>query len=259
MSTRLRFHVREAETSLGDDEFVISAFDSALPYLASIGSHEMWGSTPFSERDGWAAETSQQIKDAETYRLTGQGEEALRVFIAEVEVPAEGEGPSSAAQEGRGPGSSVGVLEAAAADQRHELQARIRPEDGKHVLRVGFAFVRKDWVPQYVMSQAHLGLGDEDRKSCVYIEAMVTDHRVSSAFRKGCGAALLEEIIRYGKSIQRTVLFVDGWAGNDKKLIGSVPSPPLPIPTEFLKPAYERRKLNVPLQLLYTTRLPGDR
>lgn len=215
MSTLLQFHVREAESSNRDDKFVFAAFDSALPYLASIGSHEMWGLTPFSERDGWTTETSQQVKDAEAYRLTGQGE-ALRIFIVEAEFPAE-------VEEGR-PGSSVGILKSA--DKRHELQPRIRPEDGKHVLSVGFAFVREDWVPQYIASQEHLSLEDADRDSCVYIEVMVTDHRVSSAFRKGCGAALVQGIKEYGQRIRRRALFVDGWAGNDKRLIRLVLPPP---------------------------------
>ncbi|KAK7741001.1 hypothetical protein SLS53_005064 [Cytospora paraplurivora] len=209
MSTPLRFHVREAESSLGDDKFVLAAFDSVLPYLASIGSHEMWGLTPFTERDGWATETLQQVKDAETYRSTGQGE-ALRIFIVEAELPAE------VVEEGR-PGLSVGILKSA--DKRYELQTRARPEDGKPVLPVCFAFVRKDWIPPYIASQEHLRLEDADREACLYIEVMVADHRVGSAFRKGCGAALIQGIKEYGQRTQRRALFVDGWAGNDKKLI----------------------------------------
>lgn len=249
MSTPLQFSVREADSLFGDDRFILAAFDSALPYLASIGSHEMWGSTPFSERDGWMNETSQQVRDAETYRLTGQGE-ALRIFVVEVELPAE-------AEEGR-PGSSIGILNSA--DRRHELQTRIRPEDGKHVLSVGFAFVREDWFPQYIASQEHLSIEDVDRDSCIYIEVMAADHRISSAFRKGCGVMLVQGIREYGQRNQRGALFVDGWAGNDKRLIGLVSCPlPLPLPPFCLETAYERRRLNMPWQLLYAARLPGDR
>ncbi|ROV99256.1 hypothetical protein VSDG_04038 [Cytospora chrysosperma] len=209
MSKSPRFHVREAESSFSDDKFVLAAFDSALPYLASIGSHEMWGLTSFSQRDGWAAETSQQVKDAETYRLTEQGE-ALRIFIVEAELPAEvGEG---------GPGSNLGILKSTT-DKGHELQTRIRPEDGRRALPVGFAFVREDWIPQYIASQEHLGLEDAERSPCVYIEVMVADHRVSSEFRKGSGAALIQRIKEYGQRTHRRALFVDGWAGNDKRLI----------------------------------------
>lgn len=46
MSTAPQFHAREAESAAGDGEFIVVAFDSALPYLASIGSHEQWGLTP---------------------------------------------------------------------------------------------------------------------------------------------------------------------------------------------------------------------
>lgn len=241
MSKSPRFHVREAESSFGDDKFVLAAFDSALPYLASIGSHEMWGLTPFSQRDGWAAKTSQQVKDAESYRLTGQGE-ALRIFIVEAELPA-------AVGEGR-PGSDLRILKDAT-DKGHELQTRIRPEDGRHALPVGFAFVREDWIPQYIASQEHLGLEDAERNSCVYIEVMVADHRVSSELRKGSGAALIQRIREYGQRTQRRALFVDGWAGNDKRLIRLV--------FLCLETAYEHRRLNITWQLLYAARLPGDR
>ncbi|ROV92409.1 hypothetical protein VPNG_09590 [Cytospora leucostoma] len=209
MSTPLRFHVREAETSLGDDQFVFATFDSALPYLASIGSYEMWGLIPFTERDGWTTETSQQVKDAETYRSTGRGD-ALRIFIVEAELPAE------VVEEG-GPGSSVGIL--LSADKRHELQTRTRPEDGRTVLPVCFAFVREDCIPKYIASQEHLRLEDADREACLYIEVMVADHRVGSDLRKGCGAVLIQGIKEYGQRTYRRALFVDGWAGNDKKLI----------------------------------------
>lgn len=89
MSNPSQFHIREAESALGDGEFIIAAFDSAIPYLASIGSHEQWGSIPFSQRNGWTTETLQQIKDVELYRLTGK-DEAFRIFIVEAEVPPHG-------------------------------------------------------------------------------------------------------------------------------------------------------------------------
>lgn len=198
MTTQPPFQVREAESSFSDDKFIIAAFDSSLPYLASIGSQEMWGSTPFSERDGWAAETSQQIQGAETYRLTGQGE-ALRIFIIEAEVL-----PNANGRE---------------VQQGGELDKRVRFEDGKRFVAVGFAFVREDWVPPYVASQEHLVGELIGADSCIYIEAMVADYRVSDSLRKGSGAALIQGIKEYGLKTLRRTLFVDGWAGNDKKLI----------------------------------------
>lgn len=228
MSTQPAFHVREAESSLDDDKFVLAAFDSTIPYLASIGSDEMWGVTPFTEKDGWTAETLQQFKDAETYRLTGNGE-PIRIFIVDAEFPAELQENLRDSKPGSSVAMSNSLEPAIDVQQRHELPTRIRPEDGRHVLPVGFAFVHEDWTPQYIASQEHLGLTDADRDSCVYIEVMVTDHRVSSALRKGAGAALIQGIKEHGQRIQRTAVFVDGWAGNDKQLIKSE----TPTPTTF--------------------------
>ncbi|KAE8220948.1 hypothetical protein CF319_g5607 [Tilletia indica] len=42
--------IRPASLERGDDHFVLTAFDSALPYLASIGSGAQWGSTPFTSK-----------------------------------------------------------------------------------------------------------------------------------------------------------------------------------------------------------------
>lgn len=220
MSTPPRFHIREAESAAGDGEFIIAAFDSALPYLASIGSQEQWGVTPFSQRNGWADETLQQVKDADAYRLMGKGE-PLRMFIVEAEVS-----DIAMAFALDFDDISGAVKSADERRRRHELlHSRIEAEDGKHVLSVGFAFVRENWIPKYILEQEHVTVEDIDRESCVYIEVMVADHRVSSALRKGSGAALIQGIKEYGQKNQRRCLFIDGWAGNAKKLIGFA-SPP---------------------------------
>jgi hypothetical protein len=198
MSTPPQFLVRDAGTEEGDGPFIISAFDSALPFLESIGSHEQWGSTPFSHRAGWAEETLQQIKDAERSRLTGAGDkDALRMFIVEREWPAEAE--------------SAEILDAG------QVHSRVAV-DGRRFLSVGFAFFREDWVPPSVTSQRHLQIGDAERRSLVYLEVIITDSRVGS-LRRGAGAALIRGIRDYGRSRQKKAFYVDGWAGNERKLI----------------------------------------
>lgn len=211
MSNSPKFNVREADNTARDGEFIIAAFDSALPYLASIGSHEQWGLTPFSERDGWVAETMQQIQDAETYRLTGKGD-AVRIFIVEAEVPAEHGGDN------RGPG--VGFPKSA--DGCHEQHSRTIPGQSKCVLPIGFAFVREDHVPEYILRQEHLKIEDTEQQSCAYIEVMVADQRVDSVIRKGSGGALIQGIKEFGREAGKKRLFIDGWAGNGKKLMECV-------------------------------------
>lgn len=224
MSSPAKFHVREADSAAHDGEFIIAAFDSALPYLASIGSHEQWGLTPFSERKGWAAETMQQIQDAETYRLTGQGD-ARHIFIVDAEVPAQLDG----GDKGEKPGVGFQKL----ADGRHEQHFRIISGQPKSVLPVGFAFVREDHIPGYILRQQHITIRNTEQASSAYIEVMVADQRVGRAIRKGSGAALIQGIHEFGRKATKKSLFIDGWAGNDKKLIEFVP---LPLsPSRFLK------------------------
>lgn len=213
MSGPPEFHVREADSAARDGEFIIAAFDSALPYLASIGSQEQWGLTPFSERDGWVAETMQQVQDAETYRLTGKGD-ALRIFIVEAEVPAQHDG------DGRGERPGVGFQKSA--DERHEQHSRTIPGQSKCVLPIGFAFVREDHIPGYILQQEHLTIEHAEQQSCAYIEVMVTDQRVDSVIRKGSGGALIQGIREFGRESAKKCLFIDGWAGNGKKLIECV-------------------------------------
>jgi hypothetical protein len=49
MTSSKHISIREATTST-DTAFIISCFDSALPYLVSIGSEGQWGTELFSER-----------------------------------------------------------------------------------------------------------------------------------------------------------------------------------------------------------------
>ena len=46
------FHVRLASPDSHDAEFILAAWDSTLPFLASIGAGEMWRGQPFSQRAG---------------------------------------------------------------------------------------------------------------------------------------------------------------------------------------------------------------
>ena len=48
-STLFQLGVTNADES--DVDFIIHAFDSALPYLASIGSEKQWGTIPFSQKN----------------------------------------------------------------------------------------------------------------------------------------------------------------------------------------------------------------
>lgn len=246
-----RFHVREVDSAAGDSDFIIAAFDSLLPYLAAIGSQDQWGLTPFSKRDGWVEETMQQVQDAETYRRTGNGG-ALRILIVEAKVP------SPHHDRGTDSDTSIGVCRST--DGRHEFHLRIKPERGQYVVPVGFAFIREDDVPGYITTQESLVIEDADRDSCVYIEVMAADHRVDASLRKGSGAALIQGIKDFGTKTRKRCLFIDGWAGNDKKLITLVlvPVPECLTFSPVQWRGYMVHRLKAPCQLLQSTGLPGD-
>jgi len=73
------FHVRLASSDGDDAEFILAAWDSTLPFLASIGAGEMWGDQPFSQRAGQRQEVIDVING--TTRETDGGRQ---FWIAEV-------------------------------------------------------------------------------------------------------------------------------------------------------------------------------
>ncbi|KAE8324807.1 hypothetical protein BDV39DRAFT_115387 [Aspergillus sergii] len=197
MTASPEFLVRDAGTVEGDDQFVVAAFDAAIPYLTSIGSHEQWGTTPFSHREGWVDETVQQIKDSNSSAVQSEQNKngVLRIFIVEKECDA------------GGPESFDSRL----------VHYRVS-SDGRRYLSVGFAFVRENWIPGYIESQTHLQIPESERENNIYLEVMVTDCRVGSV-RRGAGSALIQGIRDYGRKKQKKTFWLDGWAGNNRKLV----------------------------------------
>ncbi|GLB11268.1 hypothetical protein AtubIFM57258_008135 [Aspergillus tubingensis] len=196
------FHFRPAKPTPTDHAFILSAFDSSLPFLASIGSLDQWGKTPFSQRGGFAEATLKELNYSEEFRLTGTSglDSNLRMFIAERELYQQ---------------------------QQHDegqLQAefvRVTP-DGRRFLPVGVAYVRENWVPNYVKTQTHLPMPDVNHGGggFLYLEVMVTDNREDRReLSRGAGAALIRGIREYGEARGMRMLWVDGWAGNGRKLI----------------------------------------
>ncbi|KAH7035652.1 uncharacterized protein B0I36DRAFT_95157 [Microdochium trichocladiopsis] len=220
------FHIRPAGLSPADGEFIVDAFDSTLPYLASIGSEEMWGMQPFSEREGFTQETTEQVEQSRGLRPTPDGE-VLRILICEAELPSS---PTAAAAEAE----QDGPADAAAAAQLslpEGVHVRVTEGGDRRFLSVGAAMLREDWVSSYLENQPHLGLGKDGplrgggggRSAAaaaggfVYLEVMVTDCRVG-AYRRGAGAALLRGVRDYAAAHGKRTVYVDAWAGNGGKL-----------------------------------------
>ncbi|TDZ20611.1 hypothetical protein Cob_v006809 [Colletotrichum orbiculare MAFF 240422] len=193
-----KFNIRPAKIAFDDAGFIISAFDSTLAHLEAIGSREMWGSTPFSQKDGFAEETIKDVQTSEAYHSTGQGD-ALRIFIAEVRVET--------------PEWQSGF--------ETQLRYRVADEKGYSHLSVGAAFIREEWIPGHLKSQFEVqGIREEleGKEGFVFLDVVVTDYRTSH--RKGAGKALVQQAVDYGRSKRKKVLYLDAWSGNGRKLVG---------------------------------------
>lgn len=194
MSAPYQFSIRDAGLAEGDDSFVISVFDASLSYLESIGSLAQWGSTPFSQRPGWVEETKRQVRESERNRISDTTD-ALRILIVEAELE----------------------KQAIAALDLKDLHSRVS-DDGRCFVSVGFAFVRGNWLPTYLPAATVSEAGQVKLEESLYVEVMVSDNRTKDLFR-GVGAALLQEVRNYGRSHGKKALYLDGWAGNERKLI----------------------------------------
>ncbi|EQB58365.1 acetyltransferase [Colletotrichum gloeosporioides Cg-14] len=107
--------IRDASTAEDDVAFIVAAFDSTLAPLAALGSGAMWGSTPFSQKDGFVEETIKDVRTSERYRATGEAEEALRIFVAEVEL-----------EDGTGAGAGLRCREAGDGRRKHAVEKGLR-------------------------------------------------------------------------------------------------------------------------------------
>lgn len=194
MSAPYKFSIRDAGLAEGDDSFVISVFDASLPYLESIGSLAQWGSTPFSQRPGWVKETQRQVRESERSRISGTTD-ALRILIVEAEL----------------------VEQASAALDLKNMHSRVS-DDGRFFVSLGFAFVRGNWFPTYLPAATVPQVAQPELEESLYVEVMVSDNRTKDLFG-GVGAALLQGVQDYGRSRGKKALYLDGWAGNEKKLI----------------------------------------
>ncbi|KAI0550051.1 hypothetical protein F4679DRAFT_226860 [Xylaria curta] len=81
-----KIHVRSASLGGGDIEFILAAWDSTLPFLASIGAGEMWGDESFSQREGQRQEIIDVVQQSEE----DPHNDSRRLLVAEVNTPTEG-------------------------------------------------------------------------------------------------------------------------------------------------------------------------
>ncbi|KAI1162986.1 acetyltransferase [Nemania serpens] len=195
MSTTPVFHVRGLYEGPEDGQFMIDAFDASLVQLAAIGSGGQWGSEPFSARSN-AGDRIKVFEQAKQYQTTGEGD-PIRLFIVEVEIPA-----------------------SATTDLPDSVRIRTG-EAGEKFLAVGYVMLSEGICPPYMRQ-----LFDKDTirkeldgtKDYIYLEALITDFR-TGAWRKGAGAALIEHARQFCRERGKSIIYLDSYAGNDRKLV----------------------------------------
>ncbi|KAK3323161.1 hypothetical protein B0T19DRAFT_425301 [Cercophora scortea] len=174
MVDRNEFRIRTA--TVADAQSIVDAFDSTLPYLASIGSEGQWGLVPFSERPGFLDDTIKSLEQSKVWQETGEGDSNL-IFAAEVT------GPESTA------------------------------------VPAGFAQIHEDKFSGYLYKQANIQAVDLTKLSnFVFLEVLLV--HFGSGHHKGAGAALIQQVKRYGLEKGMDAIYVDCWAGNNRQLVG---------------------------------------
>ncbi|RBQ75736.1 hypothetical protein FVER53590_29272 [Fusarium verticillioides] len=190
------FQIRDAGSSSEDAEFIVAAFDSSLPFLTETGNAGQWGTIPFSQRDGFLKGTQDDIAQSETFRLSGQGERR-RIFIADIQETHFG-------------------------DDAVDLNRRKDHDTSKSLISVGAAMILDDEFASHIRSIAVLEpyvAAAEKRGGFVFLDFLITDHRVPSERRKGAGLALLEHVKAYAYEHGKLAIFLDCWTGGTDKLV----------------------------------------
>ncbi|GAC76973.1 LAMMER dual specificity kinases [Moesziomyces antarcticus T-34] len=169
--------VANAEES--DVDFVIHAFDSALPYLASIGSEAQWGTTPFSEKP--------KVKSS----FSAYAQRSYDIYSAES-------------------GSVTNEK-----DWKHLVLYEVRTTDGlwTRVAALGVSCDFPDYVPDSLAGEGAKAAGNY-----AYLNYLISDRRAGD-LAKGAAANLIPLAERQARALGKIIFYGDCWRGNNDGLI----------------------------------------
>lgn len=186
------FHIRTAALAAGDDKRLLKYFDTQLPWLATVGSGDQWGSEGRSHIESYQGKYRSKVERSEVNIAQGfkYASDWIRAYMIDAEVELK-----------------------SLSDEVKQL-ADGSQKNGRVRIPVA-AMILETEAPDYVRSV----LPEQDPDApFVYLSYLLSDRRTSS-INKGAGAALIrhakEEIQKLG--IGR--LCGDCWAGNDRKLV----------------------------------------
>lgn len=80
------FHVRPASVAAGDGQRLLDNFDSQLPWLATLGSGQQWGSNPRGSEENFQTKYLKKVQRSEACLDQPFDHEWIRAYVAEIEV-----------------------------------------------------------------------------------------------------------------------------------------------------------------------------
>lgn len=185
-----KYHIRPASSAQEDGKKILEFTDSQLPYLAAIGSAEQWGSASVSGRDVAQQKYKRLVERSEEEQIWGI--DWFKIFMLDVEVENDG----------------------LPDDVRQLVPSHDHQESKRAVLPVA-ALVLEGRSEDYTRPV----LPEQDsRDPFLYVRYLVTDRRVGN-LSKGSGQKLLDYADEVAKSLGIGRLCLDGWNGNDYRLI----------------------------------------
>jgi hypothetical protein len=184
-----KYHIRPASSAQEDGKKILEFTDSQLPYLASIGSAEQWGSASIAARDAAQQKYAQLVERSEKKQTWGL--DWYQMLMLEVEVD---------------PDALPETLRSSALSQDQEGRLTRLP-----VAAMVLEGRSSDYTRPVLPEQ-------DARDPFVWVRYLVTDRR-AGALSKGCGQRLLDYADEVARSMGLNRLCLDGWNGNDYLLI----------------------------------------
>ncbi|OAL47293.1 hypothetical protein IQ07DRAFT_590145 [Pyrenochaeta sp. DS3sAY3a] len=202
------FHIRTTPLQT-DTPFILEAFDSALPHLASIGSAAQWGTTPRSTQPVFVEHVRASVAAAQSASTEAA------VFVAEVALTPGLEKSrldSNLNVEGDGDAAGAGA---------QAPRVRKDADTPYPMLQVAAAALTGEFAA-YVLAQEHLKplvAGAIESADFLYLSVLVSDFRAGE-MRRGAGGALMAQVRAYARGRGKRAVWCDCWAGNGGKLVG---------------------------------------
>lgn len=184
-----KYHIRPASSAQEDGRKILEFTDSQLPYLASIGSAEQWGSASVSVRDAAQQKYKRLVERSEEEQTWGT--DWIKIFILDVE-----------AENDELPGDVRSLVIS-------------RDQDSRHVVLPVAAIILEGRSSDYTRPV----LPEQDvQDPFLYVRYLVTDRR-AGRLSKGSGQRLLEYADEVARSQGVGRLCLDGWNGNNYLLV----------------------------------------